>query len=319
MKRAASVRKAECLALLSLFGVASGPSISAQLSRDINTYALFAYDSLSFKGADGSIGGSIYGGNVGVNGVGTLGVNPRLTMDGGNNAVFVSDGTQVAGDTMRLQSVVSVWTLYANSLVGGAPVIRDGGGTNTFTHATTTEAIIAAANLPTLPSFSPGTLGVTNGTTLTLAPGSYGDVRENDNGILNLQAGTYYLNSLSAGKRVHINAVNGTIVYIASTLTLNSDCTIGATGAVFAARSCGNPQYTIKFDGNTRAYGLFFAPNGNLNLGDDSILDGQGWAKVISGDTGVTVNFVPLPEPPTLMLIALSLGALLMLRSRRGS
>jgi len=283
------------LAIGLLLLVACSPIASAQLSRDINTYALFAYDSLSFKGADGSIGGNIYGGNVGVNGVGLLSNNPRLTMDGGNNVVFVSDGMQVAADTMRLQSVVSVYSLYANSLLGSAPVIRHD-GTNTFALATPTEAIIAAANLPTLPSFTPGTLGFTNSDGVeTLTPGSWGNVRANDNSTLNLQAGVYYLNSLSAGKNVHINAVDGTFVYIASTLTLNSGCTIGATGAVFAARSDGNPQYTISFDGNTQAYGRFFAPNGNINLGGDSTLYGQFWADQISGDTGVTVFRDSLP------------------------
>ena len=46
---------------------AAPPACTTSFSRDIDSYVLFAYSDLIYKGANGSNGGTIDGGNIGVN------------------------------------------------------------------------------------------------------------------------------------------------------------------------------------------------------------------------------------------------------------
>ncbi len=104
----------------------------------------------------------------------------------------MSDGTQLVVDTSLFGPEAGVDAFFSNcgqpgydckNQVGTIRPGSDGLPTaQSFTFATATEAIIASANLPTLP-FTPGRTETTaNGTddnfntNATLAPGTYGDI-----------------------------------------------------------------------------------------------------------------------------------------------
>src|SRR3989442_7683972 len=107
--------------LLALIVVASAlgpiPAEAAGPSRNINTYVLFAYDELVFKG--GSVAtdsGHIRGGNIGVN-------FPGRTSDGYSmkyattGRAIMDVGSQAVADSVRADNPAGVfYDLYANSV-----------------------------------------------------------------------------------------------------------------------------------------------------------------------------------------------------------
>ncbi len=271
----------------------------AQPSRDINTYVLFAFDEMNFKGRDGNPSrGFIKGGNVGVNNPDPHGVNhspyaPVLSMGGGGSGhqVVMDDGTQVVGDTVRLGETSSVWNLFANEVQNSfdPSVLRDPSQTSFA------APIINPALLPTCPPFAPGTLNVTvpKGGSLVLAPGNYGDVRVQDNGTLTLGAGIYNVKSFNNGKKVRILTDPATDVRVAQDFSTNDGSFVGpADCARFCVRSDGvsHNDTTVSFGRNTEIHGQFLVPNGQLRLGHSTDLFGRFWAKIVSSDFNVNMT-----------------------------
>jgi hypothetical protein len=111
------------------------------VSRNINDYVLFAYDTLEFKGQNACPScGQILGGHVGANAVAGAKGNPTLSLGSGGSGhkVFMSDDTQVAGDSVRIGNTSSVFQLYANKVQAGfnaAAVVRHGGPTHSLPRA----------------------------------------------------------------------------------------------------------------------------------------------------------------------------------------
>ena len=106
---------------------------------------------------------------------------------------------------------------------------------------------------------------MSSNTTVDLAPGAYAGVTVQDDGTLNLAAGTYVVAFVHGGKRVHITTTDATVVLAAQDITTNNDAVIGpACLAQFSARSdsVGANNFTIHFSRNSEAHGQFFAPNG---------------------------------------------------------
>lgn len=278
---------------------ATAPLPPAEPSRDINTYVLFAFDELNFKGRDGNPSrGFIRGGNVGVNNPDPHGINhspygPVLAMGGGGSGheVVMDDGSQVVADTVRIGETSSIWNLFANEVQNSfdPSVLRDPPRTPF------TAPIINPANLPTCPPFSPGTLNVTvpKGGSLALAPGDYGDVRVQDNGTLTLGAGIYNLKSFNNGKKVRILTDPATDVRVAEDMSTNDGSFVGpADCARFCVRGDGvsHNDATVSFGRNTEIHGQFLAPNGQIRLGHTTDLFGRFWSKTISSDFNVNVT-----------------------------
>lgn len=268
-------------------------------SRDINSYVLFAFDELNFKGRDGNPSrGFIRGGNVGVNnpdphGIGHSPYGPVLAMGGGGSGheVVMDDGRQVVADTVRIGETSSVWNLFANEVQTSfdPAIIRDPPRTPY------TGPIIDPASLPTCPPFTPGVLNITvpKGGSLALAPGDYGDVRVQDNGTLTLAAGIYNVKSFNNGKKVRILTDPATDVRVAQDFSTNDGSFVGpADCARFCVRSDGvsHNDATVSFGRNTEIHGQFLVPNGQIRLGHTTDMFGRFWGKTISSDFNVNMT-----------------------------
>lgn len=302
-----NVRKLLPILVLLLIGVvglfpAASSLVHAQagISRDINTYVLFAYHELVFKGGNTATGsGYIMGGNIGVNYSGYD--SNRDLAYGTSSRAIMSDGYQAVANVVlggyRVANPTRLWDLYANETKPDPfPVPIDGSGPLKFSDAAGNAWdapgagadgwIIATADLPTLP-FTPGRYDPTSGSLgsvttdlqvlgaggepspYTLAPGDLRDVRLNNNAVLNLTDGIYNMRDLSVGRDVTINVTDGTELWIDSTFNPNNNLKFGMNpehngGAhvyVGGGKYLANESYAGLFNINTEQV-TNFAHNG---------------------------------------------------------
>ena len=323
------------IALSSVF-MASGPAMAVdQVSRDINSYVIFAYGdltasnypALAIKGgstADGT--GYINGGNVGVNTIDAQPLNNNnVVMNVGANGDFVmSSGTQLVADTSRFDVGANVYNFFSNCAnYPGGCAAQTGTVNNqwtTFTFATSTEAIIAANNLPTLP-FDPARTSTNNTSTpnittsTTLLPGTYGTVSTNNGITLTLQSGIYNMLNFDAGQNNTIITSPGTVLTIDGKFNLGDGSEFGSSNSVpwvYVGSEGVGSGTTIQFGENVLAYGHFLAPDGQLNSSRSVDLYGTFWANQIGlTDFNANFTFVPVPVPSTLLLLGSGLAGLL--------
>jgi hypothetical protein len=81
----------------------------------------------------------------------------------------------------------------------------------------------------------------------------------------------------------------------------------------------GGPSRVTNFSHGAIVYAQYFAPTGWLDLGGMNEFYGRYWAQVISGDPNNNVTYqTPVPEPGTILLTGVALGALALRRRRAG-
>jgi PEP-CTERM motif len=322
-------------ALTFVAGLSQRVEATPIVSRNINTYALFAYDQLEWKGGTAATNsGYIYGGDVGVN---YPGLSPSgFSLSFGTSARgIMSPGHQAVADSVRADDAQDIfYDLFANTLnvSFGATVVNPNPGTPKGNYPFTTP-IIAAASLPMLP-FTPGRAATNGASDLTvggggglpspqtLLPGPFRDVRFNDGTTINLLAGQYDMRNVSIGKNVTINLTNGTILAIDKQFDPNDGLMMGTNpgylgGAQLLVGGLGdNPSTdrTTNFSHNAEIHVQYFAPNSWLDLGGGNELYGRYWARRITGDPNNNVHMA-VPEPASMWLLVTA-GAALMLRRR---
>jgi hypothetical protein len=284
-------------------------------SRDIDSYVLFAYESLVFKGRNTGDTGVISGGNVGVNNVDPDPNATELTFSG--PVKMPVDGTQVVGNRARVDPGVpsyptSIYELHANKVAasfdgsvlrspctsGCDPALR---GAYPFD-----TPIIPLDELPELPSIDPGSEDVTvaAGASRSLAPGRYRDIRIQDGATLKLSAGLYEIGSLSGGVDATLATDPATEVRILRGVGFNASAFIGdpaqdhskpqaADFARFYVKCEGiNPVTAcVSFGHNGQIHGQLLAPTGRLNLGGGNEYFGRFWAANIAGDPNNNLTF----------------------------
>lgn len=260
--------------------------------------------------------------------------------------VIVGVGTEV-GQTTN-QSLVGAGTTVVNvgdaSLNGTAGIhgdLRAGDdvtlGNNSFVTGTITNPdafttgsgvtfgahVVAEPDLPTLPAATVFSHGVTsqsvaNGGTLNLAPGSYLNITLGGAATLNLSAGDYFLNSLTAGNGLTINVdlTGGEVnIFVTDAFSAGGIQAMNLTGGTFQdvnveTHHANANAFRVGGGNGTNWKGNVFTPFGDIHLGSGSstgLVEGFLWA---GRDVDLEHGLVVVPEPTTLAVLAVALGAL---------
>jgi hypothetical protein len=273
---------------------------SRPLSRDLSSYVLFAFETLSFKGGERAGRGVIAGGDVGAGGVDPHpdDSQPVLSICA-NHAVTMEDGAQVAAHTMRITARCDVWDVYANTVNPGSDVVPRNAGPVAF-------SLPLLAGLPPFPAFAcdPGTpFTAPEGGAADLAPGTYGDVRLKDGSHTALSPGVYTLCNLEIGRRATVVTGPGVELRIARTFAAANDATFGPACAVpvyvRAGGATGPHDVAVSLGKSTVVSGRFLTLRGRIALGDGNDLFGSFFGKEITSDKNVNVTGCDEPPPPT--------------------
>ncbi|MCP5054649.1 MAG: hypothetical protein GY940_46220 [bacterium] len=199
-------------------------------------------------------------------------------------SVTVADGSVIYGDSVKIKSGASVDEVHYNNL--------DNNGTIRGTEVSPL-ALPLEASFPSYPTPAPGTgtIDIAKNDTLTLAPGSYGEIIVRANATLILTGGTYHLENLALGDNnssvkfegageVIINSrfEPGSSAYIgpadgsgisADDIRININGTNGGGGGPSASPKVAVIGY------NNQVTAHIYAPNGTIWVKSGSIVEGS--------------------------------------------
>ncbi|MGB2712660.1 MAG: SdrD B-like domain-containing protein, partial [Vicinamibacterales bacterium] len=307
-----------CLVAGSLALPANAQADDFQISRDINTYVLFALYDLSFKGEQTTTSDNILDGNVGVNYPNGELNNRELSFGGPTK---LSDSTQVVANRATIGDPYpdsKVWELYTNevsnsmdpnvirhpnpatvntSLKGATPLDDPSGPIDNRLPIVATQNLPQFPVMPVLPCPS-GSVEVNTSNSsavnpYVLDPGIYCDVVVRDGAWIKLKTGNYYVRSFDGHPNIHVLTEDGTWVLATGLLDVGDGSTVGpADGAKFWGRSDGiSPSDpSMSFGRNTTFHGQVYLPNGHLALGHNGDLFGRFWARTIASDLNTVLH-----------------------------
>ena len=318
-------------AVPALAGAIGSPD-SPSPNRDINSYAIFGWDSVAIKGAKNA---KVVGGNVGVNKAGgqlNICINGALTMGA---------GTQLVGDYLGISKQCTLHDVFYGKghKPNGLAQIKHHGSAE-FT------APLNPVNVPAAPTDArcDGTKSIVKGLggNQTLQPGVYGNLTVKDGpsnknrNLYKFTAGTYVFCDVNIGKSIWLDVTPTTKVIVTGTFSVSNDSVIGhgPGGEYPGAGDTASAQWFVRgdraeiadrptvrpcewwaydvyggdcdsgahvnFSKHTYIRSSFYARNGNLNLGNNTDLFGRYWARSISSDFGTRVTLPPgTPTPST--------------------
>jgi hypothetical protein len=305
-----STTQSQCISSnpIQLFGP---PSVNT----DINSYALFAYYSLTWKGGSALNSGDwghIYDGNIGVNFADATPLDSDYVLNFGTTyRGIMSPGSQAVADTVRADDALDeFYYLFANKVnpAFGATVHNPNGATPKGNYLWSPPIIASPPSvpfstpIPTLAAFQlaagPNYVApfqVPTGTTFTLDPTKwYGGIDVRDNATIILGNAAYRVWDFSAiGKNVTFQTQPGSVLNVDVHFTPNenllfgSPASVGAhlnVGAMTANYDDGGPSRVTNFSHGAVLYMQYFAPTGWLDLGGLNKLYGRYWARIITGD-----------------------------------
>jgi len=238
--------------------------------------------------------------------------------DVNGDGASIRGGNIGSGDDVKLSnSALVVGSVYSaddldNS--GSAPTIF--GDVYTLDHISGARTVIGleeehSSNVPdiVLPpsSFScPGTSDqdVTAGSLVQLSPGNYGALNVQGGGKLELQAGNYSFTSIVLGSNARlILPVSGNVEISVCGQVIGGErihmdnIGPGADSLRFVLRSsstergANNPAIFLKdSNGSHPIFGVFIAPEGDISLGNNTLLYGLAWAKGVFLAQGARVD-----------------------------
>ncbi len=268
-------------------------AVTSAPAPTINTFVVYVANNVTLGTGDHSLGGNI--------GVATSnGTTPQLVVG--------------AQDQLDLN-----WTLFSPAISVGNQAIVGAVDTNSLTNSgghvgTQSTYPSPLPPLPTLFSATPGTTNVTvpQGQTQTLSPASYGALT--DNGILNLQPGTYSFTSVTLGNNAQLRALQGdsTSVQVAGTLSTGTFAQIFPLGqpanelTISVAGSDGTTA-AVSLGANSQIIALLAAANGSLSFGNNVLATGAFAGLNFTAGSNVQLNFqggFPIQTPSLSTFVA---------------
>jgi choice-of-anchor A domain-containing protein len=253
--------------------------ITATIENDGDTLfdrALWGIDSVSLGGTllidsyDPRLGP--YGG-LNVGNMGAVGSNGNVV---GNGTITV-DGSLAYGPS-------GSWTLKGGSSEITGPIIQ----------------LPTPHYFPPLPDISSyvGSTNVTVGAkkTATISPGSYGAISTKSDGVLILNPGVYYIDSMDMGAQsaIHIAVTNPqipTTIFVKSGLSLDGQSIINDSGIPANLTINYSGTSAAKVSGGAGFYGEIYAPNADVTLVGTSDFYGAFIGKTVSDSGNPRIHF----------------------------
>jgi uncharacterized repeat protein (TIGR01451 family) len=269
-----------------------------QVNRDIRSYLLFAAADVHAEG------GHLTGGNIGANGVGiNLNNTAAVRICASNDPdAFMSDGTQMVGDSVRFVSRCHVYNAFYNRTVGGS-----GGVARNFQGPFTPPVI---SPMPPFPDFAcdptAPDLTVSTHQTATVRPGSYDQVTFQDGTHVRMEAGVYEACRFHTGRDLAVTTEPGVIMRVQEQWRLGPDSSFSGPGCegiprvVVRGTGIGHNDDSIDFSNESTAWGHFYAASHGIALGPRNDLHGTFWAAnegtipgYITSGAGTDVDYCP--------------------------
>ena len=260
----------------------------------ISTYSLFAIHSMHLEQNS-----DVYSGDIGVNAAGLppfLDEQLELSIGIGTSTAA---GYSVKANRIKIKSSSVVNSnVYYNEL--------DNNGTINGSQ----NAPLSLPLVTTLPEFKSATPGTENfdipqNGTLTLQPGSYGDIMVRKNGVLTMTGGTYHFSSFTTGDDVQLifqspsevriagkfDSGQGSYIGPQDTTTMTADQIIFYVGGINGSNgNLGATPKAAKIGIGNTVWASFYAPNGTLWIRQNSQAKGQFIGKDVDVGIGAKIR-----------------------------
>lgn len=173
------------------------------------------------------------------------------------------------------------------------------GPSGTYSHtggATVTGQVIHRSEphyFPPVPAFAVGTqdYSLTGQDTLTLGPGSYGNISLSGQTHLSLSGGAYYINSISESGEAYITVDGSTTLFVKSNMSLGGGSIVNSTGDPSNLTIIYSSTNGVSLNGGSGFYGNIYAPNAAVTLSGNSGFFGSYIGKTVNDSGTPDIHF----------------------------
>ena len=231
--------------------------------------------------------GGKFGNSVQV--TGGIGANDPGGSFGLGKGAFVSDGSIVAADHLRLGHGSSVYHVEANSVQKQGSVLIRGGQ-----QFATLPLVTPYCPIPTFSCTGTPVTVPPGGSVGPLAPGSYGPLTVYPGGALVLQPGTYDFCSFRAGKNAAITPIGAT----QTTIRVTGDFRLGNGGVLSPGAGTPIPRLDVagrnfRVSAAAMLEAFAAAPNALLRVGRGGQIHGTACSRTSKSDKRVVLSCPP--------------------------
>jgi hypothetical protein len=221
-----------------------------------------------------------YGGNVGSNG--------NLAENGSKTTIYGTMSTPDTGVGNCSGGNVTAWTDNGNATVTGGLV-----------------KLPQIVTFPTPVIPPPGTTNESISSSITLAPGNYGDISLSGHGVLTFTPGVYNINSITeTGANTSIMIAPDPITNLYGQVTINVTGNNQTTPISLTGNGLQNPTLnpsdlqinyagtgTVKVAGNSSAAAVIYAPNAQVTLTGGSDFYGAILGQTVTNAGGTAIHY----------------------------